>query len=109
VTDREVFSKLVELGEKSVPACLATVIETQGSTPRDSGAKMLVCADGTTFGSVGGGCCEDQVRSAALRCLLSTGNPELVEVDLTDDVGTRDGDVCGGTMQIFVEPVFHRQ
>jgi xanthine dehydrogenase accessory factor len=109
VTDRQVFAKLVELREKGLPACLATVVEVHGSAPRDSGAKMLVCADGTTFGSVGGGCCEDQVRSAALRCLLSTENPELVAVDLTDDVGTRDGDVCGGTMKIFVEPVFHRQ
>jgi xanthine dehydrogenase accessory factor len=66
---------------------------------------MIICVDGTIYGSVGGGCGEDQVRSAALRSLLSTKKPELVEVKLTDDIGTRGGDVCGGTMRIFVEPM----
>ena len=83
---------------------MATIVEAAGSTPREVGAKMLVCADGTTYGSVGGGCGERQVKTAALRCLLATRGPELVEVDLTDDLGTRGGDVCGGRMRIFVEP-----
>jgi xanthine/CO dehydrogenase XdhC/CoxF family maturation factor len=105
VTDREIFTRLNELRAKGIAACLATIVETQGSTPREAGAKMIVCADGTLYGSVGGGCGEGQVKSAALRCLLSTRRPELVEVDLTDDLGTRGGDVCGGRMRIFVEPV----
>jgi xanthine dehydrogenase accessory factor len=66
---------------------------------------MIICADGTLFGSVGGGCGESQVKSAALRCLLSTKTPELLEVRLLDDLGTKGGDVCGGTMRIFVEPL----
>lgn len=105
MTDREAFARLGELRESGAAACLATVVEAHGSTPREVGAKMLVCADGTTHGSVGGGCGERQVKAAALRCLLSTRRPELVEVDLTDDLGTRGGDVCGGRMWIFVEPV----
>jgi xanthine dehydrogenase accessory factor len=104
MTDREVFSRLAELKKDKVEVCLATIVEAAGSTPREVGAKMLVCADGTTFGSVGGGCGERQVKTAALRCLLTTRTPELVEVDLTDDLGTRGGDVCGGRMWIFVEP-----
>ena len=104
MTDLEIFRKLKELREKGVAVCLATIVDTVGSTPRGRGAKMLVCSDGTTFGSVGGGCGESQVRSAAYRCLLSSGKPELLDVDLTDDLGTRGGDVCGGKMQIFVEP-----
>ncbi len=108
MTDREVFEKVVELRNAGVATCLATVVGAGGSTPREVGAKMIVCADGTTYGSVGGGCGESQVKSAALRVLLVTGRPELVEVDLTDDLGTRGGDVCGGRMWIFVEPM-HRE
>lgn len=104
MTDRELLAKLAELRAAKTAVCLATVVEAAGSTPREVGAKMLVCADGTTYGSVGGGCGERNVKSAALRCLLATRAPELVEVDLTDDLGTRGGDVCGGKMRIFVEP-----
>ncbi len=104
MTDRELFARLAQLRERKAAACLATIVEAHGSTPREVGAKMLVCADGTTYGSVGGGCGERQVKAAALRCLLAAHRPELVEVDLTDDLGTRGGDVCGGRMWIFVEP-----
>ncbi|MBI5016358.1 MAG: XdhC family protein [Deltaproteobacteria bacterium] len=99
------LEKLQALRRRATPVCLATIVEALGSTPRETGAKMLVCGDGTTFGSVGGGCGENAVKSAALRCLLATGRPELLEVDLTDDLGTRGGDVCGGKMRIFVEPL----
>ena len=105
MTDKEIFGKAVELKNQGIPACLATITETLGSTPRETGAKMIVCTDGTTYGSVGGGCGENQVRSAALRCILQTKEPELLEVDLTDDIGTKGGDVCGGKMWIFVEPL----
>jgi xanthine dehydrogenase accessory factor len=66
---------------------------------------MILCADGTTFGTVGGGCGESQVKTAALRCLLSTHKPELIEVNLLDDLGTKGGDVCGGKMFMFIEPL----
>jgi xanthine dehydrogenase accessory factor len=65
---------------------------------------MLIFTDGSTFGSIGGGCGENQVRSAAFRCLLTEKKTEVIEVDLTDDLGTKGGDVCGGRMKIFVEP-----
>jgi xanthine dehydrogenase accessory factor len=105
MTDQEIFRKLAELRDQDVPVCLATIVETDGSTPRGIGAKMIVCADGSMYGSVGGGCGENEVRSAALRCILTTRKPEFLEIDLTDDLGTRGGDVCGGKMWIFVEPV----
>ena len=105
MTDREIFEKLAELRAMGIPACLATIVDTVGSTPRQLGAKMIACVDGSTFGSVGGGCGESQAKSAALRCLLGRGKPELLEVDLTDDLGTRGGDVCGGKMWLFVELV----
>jgi xanthine/CO dehydrogenase XdhC/CoxF family maturation factor len=105
MTDQEIFKKLAELKKQGIDAALATIIETSGSTPRGVGAKMIICADGTVYGSVGGGCGESQVRSAALRCLLTTNHPELLEVSLLDDLGTKGGDVCGGKMLMFVEPV----
>ena len=103
--DREIFQKLTELKSQGIDAALATIVETTGSTPRGAGAKMIICADGTTYGTVGGGCGENEVRSAALRCLLTTKIPELLEVSLLDDLGTKGGDVCGGRMFIFVEMV----
>ena len=103
--DRETFQKIAELKHQGINAALATIVETSGSTPREVGAKMIICADGTCYGTVGGGCGESEVRSAALRCLLTTQTPELVEVSLLDDLGTKGGDVCGGKMLIFVEPI----
>ena len=105
MTNSEIFRKLSELGSQGIPACLATITGTSGSTPRATGAKMIVCADGSTYGTVGGGCGENQVRSAALRCLLTTKKPELVKVDLSDGPGAGGGAVCGGEMLVFVEPV----
>jgi xanthine dehydrogenase accessory factor len=105
MTDQEIFQKLAELKKQNIRVCLATIVDTTGSTPRGAGAKMIVCADGTLYGSVGGGCGESQIHSAALRCILTTGTPELLEIDLSDDIGTKGGDVCGGRMWAFVEPV----
>ena len=103
--DQEIYQKLVELKEHDIIVCLATIVDTAGSTPRQAGAKMIVCADGTLYGSVGGGCGENQIHSAALRCILKTKKPELLKIDLTDDIGTKGGDVCGGRMWAFVEPL----
>ncbi len=105
MTDQDIFLKIAELKERSIPICLATIVHASGSTPRESGAKMIICVDGTTYGTVGGGCGESQVKSAALRCLLDTKRPETIEVNLEDDLGTKGGDVCGGKMLLFVEPV----
>jgi xanthine/CO dehydrogenase XdhC/CoxF family maturation factor len=105
MTDQEIFQKIDELKNQDTAVCLATIIETSGSTPRGIGTKMIVCADGTIYGSVGGGCGESQVKSAALRCLLTTQKPEILEVSLLDELGTKGGDVCGGKMTMFVEPV----
>jgi xanthine dehydrogenase accessory factor len=105
MTDREIFQKLSELHQKGIDAALATIVETMGSTPRGVGAKMIICADGTTYGTIGGGCGESEVRSAALRCLLTAKQPELIEIRLLDDLGTKGGDVCGGKMWMFVEAI----
>lgn len=104
MTDKDIFSKLSDFQRQRIPVCLATIVRTSGSTPRNVGAKMIVCADGTTYGSVGGGCGENQVRTAAYKSLLLKEEPKLLEIDLTEDLGTKGADVCGGKMWIFVEP-----
>jgi xanthine dehydrogenase accessory factor len=103
--DTKILSRLAHLHGEKGQFCLATIVQTAGSTPRKVGAKMLVFVDGSTFGTVGGGCGENQVKSAAYRCLVAHGNAELIEVDLTNELGTRGGDVCGGRMKIFIEPI----
>ena len=103
--DQEIFQKLSELKQLNLTVCMATVIECTGSTPREVGAKMIVCADGTIFGSVGGGCGENQVRSAALRAILQKKAPQIIDIDLSDDMGTKGGAVCGGKMRVLVEKI----
>ena len=105
MNDLEIFKKLSELKEKEITVCLATIVETAGSTPREPGAKMIICMDSTTYGTIGGGCGESQARSAALRSTLVTQKPEILEIDLTDDLGTKGGDVCGGKLWVFIEPL----
>ncbi|MBT6499176.1 MAG: XdhC family protein [Deltaproteobacteria bacterium] len=104
--DRVLFQKIESLRQKGFGSCLATIVNTKGSTPRDVGAKMVITLNHESYGSIGGGCGEKQVHSAALRCLLVSKKPELVDVDLTDDLGTKGGDVCGGKIQVFIEPFF---
>ncbi len=104
--DKALFKKIERLRQKGLGACLATIVSTKGSTPRDVGAKMVITINNESYGSIGGGCGEKQVHSAALRCLLVSKQPELIHVDLTDDLGTKGGDVCGGKIQVFVEPFF---
>jgi xanthine/CO dehydrogenase XdhC/CoxF family maturation factor len=105
MNDLEIFKKVLELKQKNVAVCLATIIETAGSTPREPGAKMIICVDGTMYGTIGGGCGESQARSAALRSTLVTQKPQILEIDLTDDLGTKGGDVCGGKLWVFIEPL----
>lgn len=88
-------------GEQSV---LATIVRTRGSTPRKVGAKMVVFQDGLLLGSIGGGCGEADVFQEAMT-VLESGQPTLMHVDLTADEAEESGDVCGGIMDVFIEPL----
>ena len=90
-----------EQGERGV---LATIVRTKGSTPRKVGAKMVVFEDGLLMGSIGGGCGEADVFQEAMQ-VLETGEPKLMHVDLTADEAEESGDVCGGIMDVFIEPL----
>jgi xanthine dehydrogenase accessory factor len=85
-------------------AALVTVVATRGSTPQRVGAKILVYADGRTVGTIGGGCYESDACGKA-RESLRTRQARLVAYDLSDDVAEDNGLICGGQMQVFIEPL----
>jgi len=97
----EVFDQLQSALTRGKPVVLATVAATRGSTPRRAGARMLVRDDGSSLGTIGGGCGEAEVLEEAMEA-HKDGRPRLVRVDLTNPI---DGDdkICGGVMDVFVE------
>jgi xanthine dehydrogenase accessory factor len=102
--ERAIYQALVAAAEKGERVVLATVVRVKGSTPRETGSKMLIAADGAQVGTIGGGCGEAEVLEAAGE-VIRTGVPRLVRVDLTDDVYSWSPAVCGGVMDVFVERV----
>jgi xanthine dehydrogenase accessory factor len=88
--------------EMDEPRALVTIISAKGSTPRDPGAKMVVWPDGRILGSIGGGCSESGVISAAYD-IIRSGGSAVIDVDLTGDFAEEEGMVCGGVMQVAVE------
>jgi xanthine dehydrogenase accessory factor len=97
------YRALAESILKNKPAAIATVVKTMGSSPREVGSKMLVYPDGSIVGSVGGGEMEARVIEAA-KVSIREGKPCYLDMTLSDE--TR-GDplVCGGELEIFVEPL----
>ena len=100
-TDLEI-STLEYLAENHDRKAIVTVIETKGSTPRGTGAKMSVSPLGKVTGSIGGGCSEAAVIQDAVR-IIGTGRYRLFDIDLTGEVAESDGMVCGGTMRVLIE------
>ena len=99
----EVFRELQKSLADGEPAVVATVAGTRGSTPRRAGARMLVRADGSFCGTIGGGCGEAEVLEEAMAAHVD-GRPRLVLVDLTNPIDGEDK-ICGGVMEVFVEPI----
>ncbi|MCJ7627427.1 MAG: XdhC family protein [Longimicrobiales bacterium] len=103
--DIDIYQGILDCQEAGRPCAMATVVATKGSTPRKNGAKMLVDPARGLIGTVGGGCGEAEVVTAAERA-LETGEPIMVRVDLTDDPLSWTGSVCGGVLEVFVEPIY---
>jgi xanthine dehydrogenase accessory factor len=100
-TSRTFYQKLNQLINKT-PVAVATVIQVRGSVPREVGTKMIVHPLGQHYGTVGGGCGEAEVIRAGLD-VLDTGQPKIIEVDLTEDVSMDSLGVCGGIMDVYIE------
>jgi xanthine dehydrogenase accessory factor len=86
------------------PAALATVARRRGSLPMATDAKLLVDASGQRLGTIGGGCLEADVAAEALD-VIAAGRPALVRHTLNSDVAGDLGLSCGGTVELFLEPV----
>jgi xanthine dehydrogenase accessory factor len=99
-----VLETLVADADAGRPVAICTVVKTRGSTPQSPGASMLVRADGSTLGTLGGGCVEAEVRKQAFQ-MLQQSRSGLLDYLLNHDYGWDDGLICGGRMFIGVMPV----
>jgi xanthine dehydrogenase accessory factor len=101
---QEVFAAVADALERGEPAALVTIVSARGSTPQRVGAKMLVFPDGKVIGTIGGGCYESDAMAKA-RDAIRTRKPQLVHYDLTDDFAEESGLICGGRMEVYIEPL----
>src|SRR5262245_27366930 len=102
--NQEVFSALNDALQRGDEVALVTIVSSTGSTPQRVGAKMLVYADGRTVGTIGGGCYENDAFWKAREAIKSR-RPVNVHFELNDDFAQETGLVCGGQMEVFIEPV----
>src|SRR2546425_9459034 len=102
--NREVFAAVAEALERGEAAALVTIVAARGSTPQRVGAKMLVFADGRTVGTIGGGCYENDAFGKA-RVAIADRKPQLVHYELSDDFAQETGLICGGQMDVYIEPI----
>src|SRR5216110_4068208 len=101
----ELFDHIDELRRAGGRVAVATLVNTRGTTPRKEGAKMLVGEGGAILGSVTiGGCVDAQVIEES-EDVLSTMRPRLLEMNLGDEDAWEIGLTCGGTIEVFVEPI----
>lgn len=100
----DVFDELHRMRRLGRRAALATIVQIRGSVPSFQSAKMLVRDDGSIVGSVGGGCVEAEVWNAA-REVMREERSRVLSFDLTEDSMADGGLICGGRVEIFVEPV----
>jgi xanthine dehydrogenase accessory factor len=102
--NREVFAAVADALDRGEPAALVTIVSTTGSTPQRVGAKMLVFADGRMVGTIGGGCYENDAFWKA-REAITNRKPQLVHYELSDDFAQETGLICGGQMDVYIEPI----
>ena len=98
-----IYQAIFELEKNNGSAALCTVVKSEGSTPRHVGSKMLVYPDGKFIGTVGGGELENRVHKAALESIKS-GDAQTITYSMVDP-SRGDPGVCGGTVEVFVEPI----
>ena len=98
-----IYHQVKEFLDKGETLAVATIVSVKGSTPREVGAKMVVTAWGEILGTVGGGCGEADVKREAIE-VIRTRKPRTVRIDLLDDISSDSPAVCGGIMNIFIDP-----
>jgi xanthine dehydrogenase accessory factor len=97
----DIYREIADASASGQPAAIAIVVGSSGSSPRKAGAKMLIRADGSHSGTIGGGAAELQVIACAAE-VMNSGWPRLMHFDLAGEGKDPDA-ICGGQMDIFVE------
>ena len=100
----DIYEQIVQLRREGRRGAVATIVNVRGSIPSFRTAKMLVRDDGSIVGTIGGGCVEADVWQAA-REVMESEKPRTLTFDLNQDPKFDTGLVCGGTLEIFIEPV----
>jgi xanthine dehydrogenase accessory factor len=100
----DIYEEIVVLRQQGRKGAVATIVNVRGSIPSFETAKMLVRDDGSIVGTVGGGCVEAEVWQAA-REVMESEKPRTLTFNLNQNPKYDTGLVCGGTLDIFIEPV----
>ena len=100
----DVYDEILRLRRLGQKSAIATIVQVRGSIPSYESAKLLVREDGSMLGTVGGGCVEAEVWNAA-REVIETEKPKHLTFNLGQDAAYDNGLICGGQLDIFVEPV----
>jgi xanthine dehydrogenase accessory factor len=100
----DIYEELVRWRREGRCAALATITGVHGSIPSFEAAKMMVCDDGSIAGSIGGGCVEAEVWQAA-REVIEQKTPRMLAFNLNKNPKYDTGLVCGGSLEIFIEPL----
>jgi xanthine dehydrogenase accessory factor len=100
----DIFEEIVRMRRTGQRGALATIVHTNGSIPSYESSRMLVREDGTIVGTVGGGCVEAEVWAAAKE-VIQNEQPRKMTFNLNHDAAYDAGLICGGSLEIFVEPL----
>jgi xanthine dehydrogenase accessory factor len=100
----DIYEELVRLRRNGQKCAIATIVQVRGSIPSYESAKLLVREDGSMAGTIGGGCVEAEVWNAA-REVIATERPKHLTFNLGQDAAYDNGLICGGQLDVFVEPV----
>jgi xanthine dehydrogenase accessory factor len=100
----DLYDEIVRLRGLGQKCAIATIVQVNGSIPSYESAKMLVREDGSMMGTVGGGCVEAEVWTAA-RDVIDSEKPKHLNFSLSQEAAYDEGLICGGQLNIFVEPI----
>ncbi len=100
----DLFEEVVKLRAAGRRAALATIVHTNGSIPSFESSRMLVREDGSIAGTIGGGCVEAEVWAAAKEVIQQEA-PRKMTFNLNHEASYDNGLICGGTLEVFVEPI----
>src|SRR6202045_1574369 len=100
----DLFEEVLRLRREGKRAVMATIVHTNGSIPSFESSRMLVREDGSILGTIGGGCVEAEVWAAA-KDVLKAEAPRKMTFNLNNEASYDSGLICGGTLEVFVEPI----